>query len=450
MLHSHMSKRLFSTALKQAIRKNKVTVVLGGQWGDEGKGKLVDKLSANFDIVARCGGGSNAGHTVVVDGKKFAFHLLPSGILNKNTTCLLGNGVVLHIPTFFDEIENLEKQNIEHKRRIKISDRAHLLFDIHKTMDGHYEDELGKIGKAVGTTRRGVGPCYSSKALRFGVRVGDLLDFESFESKFRRLVHLLTFGMHDKQFSGEEYINSELSRYKKYAEILSGEEFIVDGVDYIHSSLNSGKRLLVEGANATMLDLDLGTYPYVTSSNPSMGGVCTGLGIPPAAIGESWGVMKAYTTRVGGGPVPTEEFGAIGTALRQAGNEYGTTTGRPRRCGWIDTVVMKYTSMVNGFDFLNLTKLDVLDDFDEIKIAHGYRYRGKLLTSFPASLEILKEVEVEYETVPGWKKNISNARKFDDLPKEAQNYVKTVEKYCGMPITLIGVGVDRSAMCSRS
>ena len=288
-------------------------------------------LAKDFDIVARCGGGSNAGHTVVVDGKKYAFHLMPSGILNVKTTCVLGNGVVLYLPTLYKEIENLQKQEVDYVGRIKISDRAHLLFDIHQIADGYFEgfffflnfnffpsskDELEKLGVGIiGTTRRGIGPCYSTKALRCGLRVGDLLHWDTFEQKFRRLVAMLARGIPEEVYGGEQYIQEELARYNEYSKVLIKENFIIDSVDYIHTALASNKKILIEGANATMLDIDFGTYPFVTSSNPSMGGASTGLGVPPTLIGESHGVMKAYTTRVGAGPFPTEDFGASGDLM---------------------------------------------------------------------------------------------------------------------------------------
>jgi adenylosuccinate synthase len=410
----------------------------------------VDVLAEKFDIVARCGGGSNAGHTVVVDGKKYAFHLMPSGILNEKTICLLGNGVVLHVPTLFKEIENLKKQGVKYDGRIKISDRAHLLFDIHQSIDGFTEEELNKTGKGIGTTRRGIGPCMSSKVSRAGLRVGDLLFPETFEEKFRRMVKMMARGIPEDYYGGEKYIQGELEKYFSYSKLFREQNLVIDSVDYIHQSLAQGKKILIEGANATMLDIDFGTYPYVTSSNPSTGGACTGLGVPPNLIGESHGVMKAYTTRVGAGPFPTELLDSIGENLRKIGHEFGTTTGRPRRCGWLDTFVMRYTILINGFTYINLTKLDVLDTLDEIKIATGYKYKGKLLTSYPANLEVLKDIEVVYETMPGWKQDISKVRQFSDLPKACQNYVNRIEELAGAPIKYIGVGVSRDAMVIKN
>jgi len=285
--------------------------------------------------------------------------------------------------------------------------------------------------------------------LRCGVRVGDLLFPESFEQKFRRLVSTITRGIPENIFGGETYIKNEISKYLEYGKNLRENNLIIDSIEYIHSSLKEGKKILIEGANATMLDVDFGTYPYVTSSSPSMGGACTGLGVPPTLIGETYGVMKAYTTRVGAGPFPTETLGIEGDTLRKVGHEYGTTTGRPRRCGWIDTVVMKYTNLINGFTYTNLTKLDVLDQLEEVKIGYAYKYKGKILKSYPANLEILKEVEVEYETFQGWKTDISKARKFSDLPKQTQKYVLRIEELSGVPIRYIGVGQQRDAMVEK-
>lgn len=419
-------------------------MILGAQWGDEGKGKVVDLLAKNVDIVGRCAGGSNAGHTIWVDGKKFAFHLLPSGILYNHVTCLIGNGVVLHVPSFLKELEALEKQGVEYKGRIKISDRAHLLFDFHQDIDALAEIERG--GSAIGTTRKGIGPCYSTKAGRTGVRVCDLYHFQTrFVPAFNSLVTELS-----KRWGPvglKVNVEKEIARYREYAQVL--QEFVVDTVEYVQDAFASQKKILIEGANATMLDIDFGTYPYVTSSNPSIGGCATGLGIPPSRFGESIGIVKAYTTRVGAGPFPTELVGPKEEELRQKGHEYGTTTGRSRRCGWLDAVQLKYSMFVNGFSDVALTKLDVLTGFGDLKIATAYNHNGKSLKSFPASLELLAECSVEYITLPGWTEDISKARKFEDLPQAAQNYVMTVEKLINVPVTYIGVGVDREDIIIR-
>lgn len=420
-----------------------VCTVLGSQWGDEGKGKLVDILAQQYDVVARYAGGSNAGHTIVVDGKKFAFHLLPSGLLHETATCLIGNGVVLHLPTLFKELASLDEQSISYAGRLKISDRTHLLFDCHQMVDGMREQEReGGKGK-IGTTKRGIGPCYSHKMTRVGIRVGDLRFFEAFEEKFRTMVADL-----QKRFDFEYDVDAEIETYREYAEKLL--PMVVDGVHFVNLAYEEGKKILVEGANATLLDIDFGTYPYVTSSNASIGGACTGLGLSPNKLVERIGIVKAYTTRVGAGPFPTELLDTTGEQVREKGHEFGTTTGRPRRCGWLDTVVLKYAHQINDFTSINLTKLDVLDDLPELKIGVAYQYQGKLLESFPANLEVLGNVAVEYETMPGWQEDITKCRTFEELPEAAQNYVKRIEELVGCPIQWIGVGPGRDEMIERA
>eukprot|EP00052_Salpingoeca_macrocollata_P016031 m.128489 g.128489 ORF g.128489 m.128489 type:complete len:460 (+) comp19897_c0_seq2:1245-2624(+) len=421
---------------------NKVSVVLGAQWGDEGKGKLVDILSERVDMVCRCAGGNNAGHTVIVDGKSFDFHLLPSGIVHDSATCVMGNGMVIHLPSLKAELEtNMAKGLKNCTARLKISDRAHLVFDAHQTIDGLEEVEKGK--ESIGTTRKGIGPCYSAKAARFGVRVGDILDnFEDFEVKFRTLI-----SNYQKRYPKLEVdVDKELQTYRELADWV--RPMVTDTVALLHEALEQKvpPTILVEGANATMLDLDFGTYPYVTSSSCGVGGVCTGLGLPPSSIGEVYGVVKAYTTRVGDGAFPTEDTGAIGEKLQRIGKEIGVTTGRTRRCGWLDTVVVNYARRINGFTFVALTKLDVLDDFDEIKIGVAYKLRGKLLTSFPADMKELEKVEVEYITMPGWKCAITGVRKANDLPAAAKAYIAKVEELIKCPVKWVGVGPSRDAM----
>ncbi|CAH1432271.1 unnamed protein product [Lactuca virosa] len=390
-----------------------VSGVLGCQWGDEGKGKLVDILAKHFDVVARCQGGANAGHTIYnSEGKKFALHLVPSGILNEETMCVIGNGVVVHLPGLFQEIDNLESNGVSCKGRILISDRAHLLFDYHQEIDGLREAELAK--SFIGTTKRGIGPCYSSKVIRNGIRVCDLKHMDTFPDKLDLL------------------LSDAASRFQ---------------VHYMNESISQKKKILVEGGQATMLDIDFGTYPFVTSSSPSAGGICTGLGIAPRVLGDVIGVVKAYTTRVGSGPFPTELLGEDGDLLRQAGQEFGTTTGRPRRCGWLDVVALKYGCQINGFSSLNLTKLDVLSDLSEIKLGVSYKHtNGTPMNSFPADLTDLEESKVEYESMPGWQADISSVRSYADLPKAAREYVERIEELVGVPIHYIGVGPGRDAL----
>lgn len=424
-----------------------VTVVLGSQWGDEGKGKLVDILSANFDVCARCAGGNNAGHTIVVPvgpekiNTTFAFHLLPSGLINPGCIGLIGSGVVLHLPSFFDEVDSLEKQGLQCAGRVLVSDRAHLVFDFHQIVDGLKEVELG--GSSIGTTKKGIGPAYSSKASRSGLRVHHLFDHDTFAKKFRRIVE-----GRFKRYGHFEYdTEAEIERYKHLATRL--KPYVIDSVAYLHGALSQKKRVLVEGANALMLDIDFGTYPYVTSSSTTVGGVCTGLGIPPKAVGHTIGVVKAYTTRVGGGPFPTEQLGDIGVHLQEVGREYGTTTGRRRRCGWLDLVVMKYSCLVNGYDSLNLTKLDVLDGLNEIRVAVKYTVYGEDLPHFPADLDVLSRVEVIYETLPGWNASIGSVTSYDELPDNCRKYVEFIEKFLDTPVEWIGVGPGRGDMVKR-
>ncbi|KAI0263449.1 Adenylosuccinate synthetase [Gloeopeniophorella convolvens] len=423
-----------------------VTVVLGAQWGDEGKGKLVDILSAETDICARCAGGNNAGHTIVAPigpehtKTTFAFHLLPSGLINPGVTGLIGSGVVVHIPSFFAELDTLEAQGLDCARRVRISDRAHLVFDFHQIVDGLKEVELG--GSSIGTTKKGIGPAYSAKASRSGLRVHHLFD-PTFADKFRRIVE-----GRFKRYGHFEYdTEGEIVRYKALAERL--RPFVIDSVVFMHGALAAGKRVLVEGANALMLDLDFGTYPFVTSSSTTIGGVCTGLGIPPRRIGKTIGVIKAYTTRVGGGPFPTEQLNDVGVHFQEVGREFGTTTGRRRRCGWLDLVVMKHSCLINGYDVLNLTKLDVLDGVAEIKVAIKYLVDGEELPGFPANLDTLAKVEVDYVTLPGWNASIAGAASYEELPENCKKYIVFIEEYLKVPIEWIGVGPGRESMLRK-
>ncbi|KAJ2157238.1 Adenylosuccinate synthase [Coemansia sp. RSA 552] len=417
---------------------NKVSVVLGTQWGDEGKGKLVDILAKDIDVCVRCQGGNNAGHTIVVDGVKYAFHMLPSGLVNEKCVSVIGSGVVVHIPSFFEELEDLEKQGLDCDGRLFVSDRCHLVFDFHQIVDGLKEGELGR--GSIGTTKKGIGPAYSSKASRSGIRVHHLYHPAEFEKRLRVIV-----AARYKRYGEFNYdVEAELKRYRELAERL--RPYVIDSVEYLHRELRAGKQILVEGANALMLDLDFGTYPYVTSSNTGVGGVCTGLGIPPNKVGSVIGVAKAYTTRVGGGPFPSELVDSVGQRLRDEGAEYGVTTGRPRRCGWLDLVVLRYSTMINGYTSINLTKLDVLDVFDEIKVAVSYTIDGKEVTSFPADLDDLASASVNYVTLPGWSQSISKCRSFSELPENCQKYVRFIEKDIGVPVEWIGVGAGRDEM----
>lgn len=431
------------TSAQPVTFQNKARVVLGSQWGDEGKGKLVDIFCGEIDVCARFAGGNNAGHTIVVGKTKFDFHLLPSGLVNPDCVNFIGNGVVVHVPSFFDELDALQKKGLNADNRLFLSDRAHLVFDFHQIVDGLKEVELG--GKSIGTTKKGIGPAYSSKASRSGLRVHHLIyDFDNFAIKFRKLVE-----GRFKRYGHFEYdTEGEIQRYKALSERL--RPYVVDGVTFIHNALLNNKRVLVEGANALMLDLDFGTYPFVTSSNTSIGGVCTGLGIPPRYIGDVVGVVKAYTTRVGAGPFVTELLDATGNHLQEVGVEYGVTTGRRRRCGWLDLVVVRYSHLINGYTSFNLTKLDVLDQLPEVKICTGYELDGKLLATFPADLEILSgRVTPVYETLPGWETSISACKTYDELPANAKAYVEFIEKNTGVAVEWIGVGPGRESMIHK-
>lgn len=400
-------------------------------------------MAQHFDIVARCQGGANAGHTIYnAEGKKFALHLIPSGILNEDTLCVIGNGVVVHLPGLFQEIDGLESNGVSCKGRILVSDRAHLLFDFHQVVDGLRESELAK--SFIGTTKRGIGPCYSSKVIRNGIRVNDLRHMDTFPEKLDLLLSDAASRFQGFNY-GPEMLREEVERYKRFAERL--EPFIADTVHVMNESISEKKKILVEGGQATMLDIDFGTYPFVTSSSPSAGGICTGLGIAPRVIGDLIGVVKAYTTRVGSGPFPTEILGQGGDLLRFAGQEFGTTTGRPRRCGWLDIVALKYCCQINGFSSLNLTKLDVLSELPEIQLGVAYKHiDGTPIKSFPGDLHLLEQLKVEYEVLPGWKSDISSIRNYADLPLAARTYVERIEELVGVPIHYIGIGPGRDAL----
>ena len=442
-----------------------VCAVLGAQWGDEGKGKVVDILAQEYDCCVRFNGGSNAGHTIKVKDVKFAFHLMPSGILNENGTCLIGNGCVVHIPTLLKEMQQLEERKVPtYKDRLKISDRAHLVFDFHMELDGNREVNLaaeGKEGgmKPIGTTRKGIGPTYMEKANRSSVRVCDLLEPQEFERKLRSSFKLAKQRIPDSKFD----VDAELKKYLgEYLDQI--RSMIVDGQFWINKQHELGKKILFEGANAAMLDLDHGTYPYVTSSSPTVGGCATGSGLAPSKINDVIGVVKAYTTRVGEGPFPTELVPSpvwdpetkaisdpgnpIGTFLRETGFEFGTTTKRPRRCGWFDAVVVKYTAAINGYTYINLTKLDTLTGLDELKIGVAYQIEGKDLTDclMPSSIAKLEKCSVRYESFPGWKDDITKCTSFEALPENAQKYVRAIEKHCGVKVKYIGIGAGREDM----
>ncbi|CAL5399222.1 unnamed protein product [Camellia sinensis] len=414
-----------SQVLSQIGSLSQVSGVLGCQWGDEGKGKLVDILAKHFDIVARCQGGANTRHTIYnVEGKKFVFHLVPSGILNEETVCVIGNGVVVHLPGLFEEIDGLESNGVSCK------------------VDGLREAELAN--SFIGTTKRGIGPCYSSKVIRNGTRICDLRHMDTLPQKLDLLLSDAALRFQGFKYSSD-MLEEEVEKYKRFAERL--EPIIADTVHVVNESIAQKKQILVEGGQATMLDIDFGTYPFVTSSSPSTGGICTGLGIAPRILGDLVGVVKAYTTRVGSGPFPTEILGKGGDLLRFAGKKFGTTTSRPRHCGWLDVVALKYCCQINGFSSLNLTKLDVLSDLPEIQLGVLYKHIDRTpVKSFSGDLRVLEQLKVEYEVSPGWQCDISKVRNYSDLPKVAQEYVERIEELVGIPIHYIGVGPGRDAL----
>jgi len=416
-----------------------VQIIVGAQWGDEGKGKIVDLLSEQADIVARYQGGANAGHTVVIGSAKFILHLIPSGILQPNTICVIGNGVVIDPAALLHEIELLAKQGVQMQGRLLISHRAHLVMPYHKLLDQSKEET--ETQKKIGTTGRGIGPAYVDKAHRMGIRIVDLLDAETLKEKIGQNLqekNAILSAVYGKAPFDAEAI---LQEYRQFDEQI--DPYVTDTSRYLNQAIAANKMILCEGAQGALLDVDFGTYPYVTSSSPTSGGACIGLGIGPTKIDAVMGVIKAYTTRVGLGPFPTEIHGEPGEQLRSLGHEYGATTGRPRRCGWFDAVVANYAAQINGIDSWALTKLDVLDTFAEIKLCVAYRYRGKELKTFPAEIHILENCEPVYETFAGWQESTAKARRFDELPRAAQKYLNAVQQITGIPIRIISVGSDR-------
>lgn len=415
-----------------------VCIVVGAQWGDEGKGKIVDLLSDNIDIVARYQGGANAGHTIVIDDKKIILHLIPSGILHEGVQCIIGNGTVIDPVALMEEIHMLEGMGIRIDGRLHISHKAHLIMPYHKMMDAAREKSAGGIG----TTGRGIGPAYFDKALRIGIRIVDLLDREALRDKLR--VSLEEKDRLLQTMYGTEPLNVDaiIEDYVQFDTRI--DPFITDTTALINTAITQGKRILAEGAQGALLDLDHGTYPYVTSSNPTSGGACTGLGIPPTSITSVLGVVKAYSTRVGNGPFPTELTDATGELLRTEGNEFGATTGRSRRCGWLDVPALKYSIMVNGISEIALTKLDVLGVFDNINICINYLLDGKHVRYFPADGRTLGRVQGEYITLRGWKQDLKGARTLDDLPAAAREYVNVIEQLTGCRISYVSTSPSRS------
>src|SRR3990167_382423 len=417
-----------------------VQVVVGAQWGDEGKGKIVDVLSEKADVIARYHGGPNAGHTVVLEQDKFVLHLIPSGILRPAKVCIVGHGVVVDPEALLEEIAALENKNIKVKGNLFASKKAHLIMPYHKIIDQRSEQLRGN--QMIGTTGRGIGPAYTDKVARLGIRLADLLDSNLFKEKL--LVNLQEKNFLLKNFYGlpDLSFDTVYAQYMSYGERL--KDYITDTDALMKEALGQGRSILIEGAQGTMLDVDHGTYPFVTSSSSSVGGVCTGLGIAPSRIDEVIGVAKAYTTRVGSGPFPTELTNDSGQKLRDRGNEYGATTGRPRRCGWFDAVVVRHAVWVNGIKKLAITKLDVLDQFDKIFICTGYRYKGEMFRDMPCETEVLEKLTPVYKELEGWRQNTAGLTSYEHLPLKAKNYLKRLSDEVEANISLISTGPQRT------
>ena len=413
-------------------------VICGTQWGDEGKGKVVDYLAAQADIVVRFQGGSNAGHTVSLDGNEFKLRLLPSGILCKNSTCVIGNGVVFNPKVFLDEVAAIKKR-VPEISDIKISNRAHVVMPWHILCDELNEKLRGS--QKIGTTKNGIGPCYIDKADRIGIRVCDLIDREEFIAKGREVLEVKNYLLEKFYNHAPLKLEEILAEYEGYAEKI--RPYVCDTICYLNEQIDAGKKVLFEGAQATMLDVDYGTYPYVTASHPISGGVGVGAGVAPKKIDKVFGVVKAYCTRVGEGPFPTEQLNEIGDKLRNAGHEFGTVTGRPRRTGWLDACVVRYAGQLSGIDYMAVTRLDILDGFDEIKMCTAYEVDGKIINEIPASLKILAKVKPVYETFDGWKTDISNVRNYDDLPINAKKYLERMAEVTKINLGIVSVGPNR-------
>lgn len=414
-------------------------VLVGTQWGDEGKGKITDFLAEEADLVVRYQGGNNAGHTVVVEDKTYKLHLIPSGILHRDKTCLIGSGVVVDPAVLIQELEMLENSGIG-AENLKISQRAHVIFPYHKLQD--QAEEASKGNNKIGTTSRGIGPAYMDKSARTGIRMVDLIDSD----KLKALLEMNVAGKNrllNKVYDSEglDY-QAVLETYRGYADKL--RRYVADISVIANEAIGQKKNVLFEGAQGAMLDIDYGTYPFVTSSNPTAGAACISAGVGPTKINHVLGVLKAYTTRVGEGPFPTELQGSVGTHMQEQGGEFGTTTGRPRRCGWFDGVIASYATRINGLDYLAITKLDVLSGLDKLKICIGYQYRGDVLTNFPADLEILKECVPVYEEMPGWMEDITGAATRADLPVNARKYLERIAEVAGANIAIISLGSKRA------
>ena len=417
-----------------------VSVVIGTQWGDEGKGKIVDLLSEESDIVARYQGGANAGHTICWEDKKMVLHLIPSGIFRKDVTCVIGNGVVIDPVAIMKEIHAIRDMGYDIGGRLLISQNAHLIMPYHKMVEG--AREKNRKGKAIGTTGRGIGPAYVDKFNRTGIRVIDLLDRDVLREKLERAIEEKNAILRGVYGAPELDAKSIIEEYVEFDSVIA--PFVKDTTHYLCDAIKQGKRVMAEGAQGSLLDIDFGTYPFVTSSNPTVGGCCTGLGVPPTAIERVIGIVKAYCTRVGNGPFPTELHDDTGERLQSVGHEFGATTGRPRRCGWLDLVALRYTSAINGLTDLCITKLDVLSGLDEIKVCTAYRIDGKEITHFPNDIHSLEKVEPVYVTLPGWNEDIVGVNQFEGLPETAKTYLQFVADQVGVGISMVSTGPKRS------
>lgn len=422
-------------------------VVTGTQWGDEGKGKIVDYLAQKADIVVRYQGGSNAGHTVSVDNKEFKLRLMPSGILYEDKKCVIGDGVVFDPEVLLQEVAHLQEEGIKTADYL-ISNRAQVVMPYHRLMDGLEEDSRGQ--QKIGTTKRGIGPCYMDRDRRIGIRMCDLIDKEIFADKLKNVLNIKNRELevlYNKQPLNYEKI---LNEYSTYADKL--RPFVIDVPSYLNKSIKDGKKILFEGAQATMLDIDYGTYPYVTASHPIAGGVCVGAGVGPRKLDTAIGVVKAYCTRVGEGPFPTEQLNEIGNKIRNVGHEFGTVTGRPRRTGWLDGCVLKYAGYLSSLDYLAITRLDILDQFDEIKMCVAYKYKGNIIDEIPANLRIFGQVKPVYETFKGWKSDTSGIRNYDELPENAKIYLKRLSEVSEVKIGFVSVGPnrDQTIVCAKN
>ncbi|MFA5688335.1 MAG: adenylosuccinate synthase [Kiritimatiellales bacterium] len=418
------------------------TVLIGAQWGDEGKGKVIDVLTSKANWVVRYQGGNNAGHTVEIGDQKYVLHLTPSGILRPGVKCVIGNGLVVDPLGLAEELQDLEKRGIEFGNRLFISDRAHLVFQYHKELDGAKEARLSESGNKIGTTKRGIGPAYIDKADRIGLRMGDVLE-DNFDELFRRWIaaknEMLTI-LGAPELNADEIIKTYAAAFDYL------KPFICDTLPMLNAAVRDpDANVLFEGAQGVMLDVDFGTYPFVTSSNTSAGGVASGAGVPPHSVDEVIGIVKAYTTRVGEGPFPTELFDAAGEQLAKVGNEFGATTGRPRRCGWFDAVVARYSAMIAGIDRWALMKMDVLDGFETINVCVAYECDGERIESVPSSISKLSRCKPVYKEFKGWNCSTRNAASFDELPEQAQNYVRWIEELTNVPVSILSVGPNRAS-----